>query len=46
VKTIAYASVFIALACVLGTRRIGGGNWQYWAVFGLVTAAVEIGRVM
>ncbi|HEX7909149.1 MAG TPA: hypothetical protein VF534_13830 [Paraburkholderia sp.] len=42
---VAYTGIAAAVAAVLGTRRIGLGNWQAWAIYGIVGLSAAIGRL-
>jgi hypothetical protein len=44
VKSIIFVLIFIAIACVLSTRRIGWRNWQSWVLYALVALAADVGR--
>jgi hypothetical protein len=35
--------IFTTVSAVLSTRRLGLGNWQWWAVIALVIAAELLG---
>ncbi|MGA7781112.1 MAG: hypothetical protein WCA85_25860 [Paraburkholderia sp.] len=44
-KAVVYVVIFVAIAAVLGSRRIGWGNWQSWAIYALMGAAAIAGRL-
>lgn len=41
----AYTGIAAAVAAVLGTRRLGLGQWQAWAIYGIVALSAAIGRL-
>lgn len=43
-KAFVYAVIFLVIAVVLATRRIGWGNWQFAVINGLVIVAALAGR--
>lgn len=39
------AAIGAGINITLGSRRIGFGNWQYWAIHSFVVCAIFLGGV-
>ena len=44
-KLLLYALIGVATAIVLSTRRIGLGNWEFWAITFLICCGEFLGAM-